>query len=66
MAGGALLYSSFLADRLVDELYLNIVSVLTGPGINVSAADNAYESIELVNSSKLSDKVVQLHFEIAN
>ncbi len=65
VGGGALLNSSMLKEGLVDELFINLLPVLTGPGINISGADDSFTGLELLETSVLAPGITQLHYRIS-
>ncbi|MDP2641995.1 MAG: dihydrofolate reductase family protein [bacterium] len=64
LAGGGKLNSSFLKERLVDEIYLDVEPLIFGKGIKVFAdADFEYD-LELIEMKNLNKNTVQLHYKI--
>ena len=64
IAGGAQLNSSFLSEGLVDELYLNIAPTLVNTGINLSLKYDREHDLELMDTNKLGEHIMQLHYKI--
>ena len=60
--GGAQLYSAFLAEGLVDELYLNITPELFGAGLHIGGAERRSIDLELLSSSEVMPGTPQLHY----
>ena len=64
LAGGGLLNSSFMKEGLIDEIYLDVEPLIFGKGIKVFAdADFEYE-LELIETKKLNENTVQLHYRV--
>ena len=61
IGGGTQTYSSFLEKNLIDEMYLNIVPVITGNGGIISTNDELFTTFKLSGHKALSDSIVQLH-----
>jgi dihydrofolate reductase len=62
VGGGAQLDSTFLSQGLVDEVYLNIEPSVTKR--NMCALSEGFEAeLRLVGVTRLSDNVVQLHYD---
>jgi dihydrofolate reductase len=64
VGGGALLDSSMLSEGLVNELYINILPVLTGPGVTISGGDDSFARLELLESHTLTPSITQLHYTL--
>ena len=64
IAGGGILNSAFLAEDLVDELYLDIEPIAFGKGISLFGNANFTKQLKLLSVSRLSDDEVQLHYEV--
>lgn len=62
--GGALV-SSFLRERLVDELTLHLIPVLLGDGIPLFARGLPETALRLVESKAYPSGLVQLHYRRA-
>lgn len=61
VCGGASIYSQFLQSGLVNELFLTIEPVLFGTGVPL-APECGLHKMELVDSIKLGEKSILLHF----
>ena len=66
VAGGSTLNSSFLKDNLIDELILDLEPVLFGRGIPLFSYVHFTKKLELINTKKISDHTIQLHYKIIN
>lgn len=63
IGGGSFVYSSFIRDRLVTDLYLTFEPVLFGNGIPLA---ESFEDVKLmfVESKLLNDQSLMLHYEV--
>ena len=61
VAGGSMIYSLFLREGLVTDLYLTIEPVLFGSGVPL-ASDLDRIDLKLVETSLLGEQSVLLHF----
>jgi len=64
VAGGGILDSSFLAEDLVDEIYLDVEPVILGKGIGLFSECDFRTGLELVGTKKISDNEIQLHYKV--
>jgi len=64
IAGGGLLNASFMAESLVDEIYLDIEPRLLGEGIPLFKGREFDRKLELVDFKKISDNEIQLHYRV--
>ena len=64
VAGGSILNASFLAENLVDEIFLDIEPVIFGKGIKLFTDDDFEAKLELMEIRKLSDNELQLHYKV--
>jgi dihydrofolate reductase len=65
VGGGAGLDASFLSQGLVDEVYLNIEPSLTGAGLTIPATEGEHVALSLIETTRLSDSIVQLHYVVS-
>lgn len=63
LGGGALLYSAFLAEKLVNELCVNTLPILSSGGSPITAAPDP-QWLEVVGSRQLAANVSQLRFAV--
>ncbi len=64
IAGGGVLNTSFLKEKLVDEIYLDIEPIILGEGIKLFN-DNDFEvNLELLETKLLSQNEIQLHYKV--
>lgn len=64
LAGGGTLNASFLAENLVNEIYLDIEPVILGEGIPVFKDKDFERELKLLGQKKITDNVIQLHYEV--
>ena len=64
LAGGGILNAEFLAENLVDELYLDIEPVVLGNGIPLFKGADFERNMKLLGQKMLSENEIQLHYEI--
>jgi len=64
IAGGGILKSSFMKEKLIDKIYLDIEPSVFGKGIKLFS-DNDFEAkLELIGTKSLSKNTIQLHYKI--
>lgn len=63
LSGGAKLNTSFAKDSLIDEIILNIDSVIIGKGIPLFLPDNFDLDLKLLGTKRFGKNIVQLHYE---
>ncbi len=64
VAGGGILNSSFMKENLVDEIYLDIEPIVFGKGIPLFADSDFEAKLQLIDTKKLSDSEIQLHYKV--
>lgn len=64
VAGGGTLNASFLAENLVDEIYLDIEPIIIGQGIPIFKDKDFERKLKLVGQKKITDNEIQLHYQI--
>ncbi len=64
VAGGGTLNASFMAENLVDEIYIDIEPIIFGKGIRIFSENDFDAKLELIESKKLSDNEIQLHYKV--
>ena len=62
--GGAAIVNLLLGNRLIDELYLNIIPVLLGDGIRLFKEGGPEQILQLVQVKNFDSGLVQLHYKI--
>lgn len=63
VAGGSSIYSQFLQEGLVTDLYLSVEPILFGSGVPLATGFDRIE-MRLIDSIMLGDKTVLLHYQI--
>ncbi len=65
LAGGGILNSAFVKEKLIDEIYLDVEPLLLGKGIPVFAPSAEFEfELRLLETKKLNEDTVQLHYAV--
>lgn len=64
LAGGGQINASFLEQGLVDEIYLDVEPVFLGKGIPVIAPVELECDLKLIETKKLNENTIQLHYEV--
>ena len=65
LAGGAHVYSSFMKESLVDEIYLTIEPIMFGRGKNLFEGEEFEENLKLISTEKLNDRgTLLLKYEV--
>lgn len=64
VAGGGILNAAFLAENLIDEIYLDVEPALIGKGIPLFRDRNFAANLELIDTKKLSKNEIQLHYKV--
>jgi len=64
VGGGAALDASFLSHGLVDEIRLNVESILSSDGLPLDFDSGPATDLRLIDTRKLSESVVQLRYEV--
>lgn len=64
VAGGGILNSSFLAENLVDEIYIDVEPVILGEGISLFKEKDFERNLELLGQKNISKNEVQLHYRV--
>jgi len=64
VAGGGILNASFLAENLVDEIFLDIEPVVLGNGIPLFKGTDFERNLKLLEQKMLSKNEIQLHYQV--
>ncbi|MDD5357032.1 MAG: dihydrofolate reductase family protein [Candidatus Pacebacteria bacterium] len=64
VAGGGVLNASFLSENLVDEIYLDIEPMIMGKGIPLFNGLDFERKLEFIDSKKITDNEIQLHYKV--
>ncbi len=62
LGGGAALYSAFLDEGLVDELYLNVAPLILGDGLRLAFGSRSQTRLRSLGATSLGPDLVQLHY----
>lgn len=62
LAGGGTLNASFLKEKLINEIYLDVEPLIFGKGIQIIAPSEFEHELELLEVKKLNKDTVQLHY----
>jgi dihydrofolate reductase len=63
LGGGASVYGAFLAEGLVDDIYLTVEPVLFGKGVPLATGFDRID-LELIDSVPLGEQGVLLHYKV--
>lgn len=64
VAGGGALNASFMAENLIDEIYLDIEPLALGKGIRLFAEKDFETKLQLLEVKNLSQNEIQLHYKV--
>ncbi len=64
LAGGGMLNASFLAENLVDEIYLDIEPIALGNGIPLFRGQDFSRKLKFLGQKTITDNEIQLHYEV--
>lgn len=64
VCGGSTLNASFLAENLVDEIYLDIEPILIGQGIPLFQGKDFTRNLKLLGQKMISENEIQLHYQV--
>ena len=64
ICGGGKLNSSFMKEKLIDEIYLDIEPVFLGTGIKLFTDAEFETKLKLIDVKRLSKDEVQLHYKV--
>ncbi len=64
VAGGGMLNASFMAENLVDEIFIDVEPIILGQGIPLFRDKEFERNLKLVGQKKISDNEIQLHYEV--
>jgi dihydrofolate reductase len=62
LTGGSSLNSSFAKENLIDEVILNIQSIIVGEGVPLFSPENFELALKLKEVKKVSNEIIQLHY----
>jgi dihydrofolate reductase len=64
VAGGGALNASFMAQNLVDEIYIDIEPIAFGTGIPLFHGEDFERSLKLLGIKNISGNEIQLHYQV--
>ena len=64
VAGGGTLNASFMTENLVDEIYIDVEPIVFGKGIRLFRESDFEVKLKLLETKKLSDNEIQLHYQV--
>lgn len=64
VTGGSILNSEFAKRGLIDEIILDVNPSVVGNGIPVFHPEEFALSLKLLNVEKITDEIVELHYEV--
>lgn len=64
VAGGSKLNTSFMAENLIDEIYLDIEPLALSRGIKLFADADFEAKLELLDTKQFSPNELQLHYKV--
>ena len=64
VAGGGILNASFLAEKLVDEIFLDIEPIVFGKGIPIFKDKDFEQKLKFIGQKKITNNEIQLHYEV--
>jgi dihydrofolate reductase len=65
IGGGSFVYSSFLREQLVTDVFLTIEPILFGEGISLAESFGDVK-LKLVESKMLGEQTVLLHYSVSS
>jgi len=64
VAGGGILNASFLAENLVDEIYLDVEPIVLGDGIPVFKNKDFERKLKFIGYKQITENEIQLHYRV--
>lgn len=64
VAGGSTLNTSFANNGLLDEIILNVNSVILGQGIPLFSSEDFTLKLELLGTKNITKDIIQLHYKV--
>lgn len=64
VTGGGETNKAFLETGLIDEIYLDIEPLIFGDGIPLFSPSNVELKLKLLETKKISDQTIQLHYKV--
>ena len=66
VAGGSTINRSFMEQKLIDEMCLDVEPTILGKGIPLFRPGDFECNLELLDTKKLNANAVQLHYKVKN
>jgi len=66
VVGGGRIYNSFLASKLVDDIFITIAPVAFGTGVHGFGQNQLDTKLELVSVDKMGDNELYVHYKVLN
>lgn len=66
IAGGGKLNASFMKENLINEVILDVEPIIFGKGIKLFSEGDFEANLELIETKKLSENEIQLHYKVKN
>ena len=64
LTGGGNLNTSFIKNKLIDEIIINIEPYILGQGITLFSKNKFENKLRLLNIKQLKDGIIQLHYKL--
>ncbi|MEK6881236.1 MAG: dihydrofolate reductase family protein, partial [Nanoarchaeota archaeon] len=64
LIGGEKLNGYFIKQNLIDEMILNVESVVIGKGVNLFEGQDFEKKLKLESVKKINEKIIQLKYII--
>ena len=64
LAGGGQLNTSFVKEKLIDYIYLDVEPLVFGKGIKLFTEGDFEFDLELLEAKKLNQNTIQLHYKV--
>lgn len=64
LAGGGKTNSSFMKEKLVDEIIINVEPYVLGKGVSIFSNERFAQRLKLIDTKKLNHGVIQLNYKI--
>jgi dihydrofolate reductase len=62
--GGGHLNGSFLRDRLIDEIILDVHPLIMAKGIRLFEAEFPYQNLQLLEYKEINDNILQMKYKV--
>ncbi len=65
LTGGSTNNTAFAKQKLINELLLDVQSIIVGKGISLFAPGDFDLNLELLQVKKINPEIIQLHYKVA-